>query len=248
LLLAAMTLVASGCKKEEDPPDPEEFAALSFDAEQVLEKIPDGLKNSDDEYAQDCYQNIEDALDMSDFIGQMEVPDNAVRTDKKSTGGTWRWTWNYAGQSYTFYWTYEESGGKRWWTMEIQMGSGPRYDYITAWEMMDGSEGEVEYNFEWALIAEGEEYDEGDFVFWRYHWKLDTTGKYTFNWIVDSSDSEYETAWEYDVVVNDDGSGSISYYLMDELFYFWQWNTDGSGSWEYYIDGDVFMSGTWAAG
>jgi hypothetical protein len=185
---------------------------------------------------------------MSGFIGMMEVPDDAVKTDKKSTGGTWRWTWNYGGYSYTFYWTYEESGGKRWWTMEIQLGSGPRYDYITAWETMDGSEGEVEYNFEWALVAEGEEYTEEDFIFWRYHWILDSSGNYTFTWYVDSSDSEYEYAWWYEVVVNDDGSGYVEYYLADELFYKWEWDTAGNGSWAYYIDGDVWMSGTWTAG
>lgn len=82
-ILLMMALITSGCSKDEDPP--EELQKLSFDSEAVLDMVPDGLKNSNDEYAQSCYSYIEEAVDMSQFIDNMVVPDDAQRSTFKST-------------------------------------------------------------------------------------------------------------------------------------------------------------------
>jgi hypothetical protein len=247
--LLLMALFAAGCNKEEEnPPPPSQ--ALSFNADEVLAMVPAGLRNSQDEYAQDCYDFIESAVDMSGFISNMEVPDGAIKTSKKSAmgGDTWKWTWSYAGESFTFYWTYDEDNSKRYWTMDIQFGSGPRYDYIDAWETKDGKQGEVVFNYGWAAIYSGEPVEDYDFVYWRYTWTLDSSGAYHINFYWDSNDPEYEMLAHYDLLLRADGSGTIDYYFYDELFYHMEWNTVGDGSWAYYIDGEVYMSGTWAAG
>jgi hypothetical protein len=246
--LSLMAFLAVGCNKEENPPLPSQ--QLSFDAEEVLAKVPAGLKNSQDEYAQDCYDFIESAVDMSGFISNMEVPDGATKTSKKSAmgGDTWKWTWNYGGESFTFYWTYDEDNSKRYWTMEIQFGSGPRYDYIEAWETKDGRQGEVKYNWGWAALYSGEPVEDYEFLYWRYTWTLDSSGKYHIQFRWDSDDPEYDYFAYYDVVINGDGSGTIDYYYIDQLFYHMEWDIAGNGSWVYYIDGEEFMSGTWTAG
>lgn len=46
---------------------------------------------------------IESAVDMSDFIGQMELSADAQKTSED----TWSWTWNYLGQVWTYYRTYD---------------------------------------------------------------------------------------------------------------------------------------------
>jgi hypothetical protein len=243
-VLFLLSMVATSCNKEDDPPNPEELQDISFDAEVVLALVPDGLKNSDDQYAQDCYSFIESAVDMTSFIDNMEVPETATRSKAKSSGETWQWSWNYGGESFTFYWSYEERNSKRYWTMDIQFGSGPRYNYIDAWENMDGTQGELTYNFGWAAIYGGEEPEEAEFIYWRYTWEKNSAGGYNLSFIWDG-DSEYEVYTRYDCVINANGSGTIDYYLMDELFYHMDWDVLGNGNWVYYIDGEEYMSGLW---
>jgi hypothetical protein len=242
--LMLMALITTACTKEEDPP--EDLQKLSFDSEAVLDMVPDGLKNSDDEYAQSCYSYIESAVDMSQFIDNMEVPDNAQKSQSKATGAeTWQWTWNYGGESFTFYWSYEESGGKRLWTMDIQYGSGPRYSYIDAWEYTDGTGGEVTYNFGWAAAMDGEPIGDDEFLYWKYTWSLDSSGAYHLDFKWDADDAEYDYYILYETVINADGSGTVDYFMAGALFYHMEWDVLGNGAWVYYIDGAEFMSGLW---
>lgn len=239
-----MALITTACTKEEDPP--EELQKLSFDSEAVLDMVPDGLKNSNDDYAEDCYSFIESAVDMSQFIDNMEVPDNAQKSKSKAAGAeTWQWSWNYGGDSFTFYWSYEESGGKRYWTMDIQYGSGPRYSYIDAWENSDGTGGEVTCNFGWVAAASGEILDENEFLYWRYTWTLDGSGAYHMEYKMDASDDEYDYFIRYEVVINADGSGTVDDYMAGELIYHMEWDVLGNGTWVYYIGGEEYMSGLW---
>ncbi len=240
-----MAFVVTGCNKDDDPPDPGELQSLSFDTEEVMALIPEGLKNSNDEYAEQCVGFIESALDMSSFIDNMEVPEGATRSSSKASGDYWQWTWNYGGESYTFYWSYEEKNSKRYWSMDIQFGSGPRYSYIDAWETNDGMQGELTYNFQWAYIYEGDEWEDDDFLYWRYTWEQTSAGGYNLSFIWDG-DSDYEVFTRYDCVINPDGSGTIDYYMMDELFYHMDWDVIGNGTWVYYIDGEMFMEGSWS--
>jgi hypothetical protein len=245
--LLVLTLLLSGCKKDDVPPD--DFKQLSFDAEEVMDLLPDGLKNSNDENAQACVSYVESALDMAGFIDDMEVPDNATRSLSKSTNGgdTWQWSWNYGGESFTFYWSYDESGGKRYWTMDISYNNGPRYNYIDAWESEDGNQGEVVYNFGWAVIYSGEDVDETEFLYWKYTWNKDASGAYHLKYYWDGDSDEYEYLVQYDVVVNADGSGSVDYYMEGEVFYHMEWDVVGNGSWVMFPDTEYSMSGTWMA-
>ncbi len=244
--LLLLAVVAGGCKKEEEPPA---FEKMSFDSQEVLSKLPAGLTSSNDEYAQQCVGFIESAVDMSSFMGNMVPPENAQKSDKKSAmaGDTWSWTWSYGGESFTFYWTYDEDNSKRYWSMDIQFGAGPMYDYIDAWEMKDGSQGEMVYNFNWVYIYGGEPEEDYVDLYWKYTWSVDQSGKYQVHWYYDSSDAEYNYYLHFHIVINPDGSGYIDYYSMDALFYHMEWDALGNGSWVYYI-GDSEYSGTWTTG
>ncbi len=171
--LIIFSFLLLSCSKEELSP---EFKQMNFESQEVLKKLPSGLMNSNDEHAQECISMINDALDMSEFAGDMEVPDGAEKVTKKSSGDTWTWSVNAQGYSYTFYWTYSEDASKHNWTMEIQIDGGTKHAYIQAWEYKDGSGGQVKYNFNWTAAVYGSvEYED---IFWTYTWTLDASGNY----------------------------------------------------------------------
>lgn len=243
VLIFSLTLVA--CNKEDDPSGPGELQTLAFDGEVVLDKLPSGLTNSADQYAKECVNMIESALDMSGFIDNMTVPDNAVRSAKKASSDTWTWTWTDGAHSYTIYWTYSEDNNKHYWTQEIQIDDGPRHSFIDAWEYQDNTGGEVIYNFNWTLaVDETSDYED---LFVTYRWSLDTNGDYIFSMTYDSSEAEYDYYLRYEVVVRDDGSGTIDYWLSDMHFYHMEWTASGAGSWIYYLGDDQTLSGNWDA-
>jgi len=240
VILAVNLALFTSCSKVSNTPPDEQ---LSFDTEEVMDQVPTALLNSTDTYAMQCVSGIETAMDMSAFMDNLVPPEDAVRSLRKSSEGTWEWTVSTGYYTVTFYWTYEEDSQKRMWTMEVQFDGGTVYPYISAWEKKDGSEGEILYNFAWADAYYETNYYED--LYWRYHWTKDSAGNYTFTWNYESSDDTYQYYMSYEVVVNADGSGTIDYYSMDSLFYHMEWDTLGNGSWAYYSDGEEFMSGTW---
>ena len=245
-LWLVLIFALAACNKEEDtPPDQQK---LLFSSEEVMVLLPDGLKNSDDTNAKTCVGFIESALDMTSFMDNMEVPDNAQKSDFKGTGDSWQWTWKYSGETMTFYWTYDESGGKRYWTMDISYNNSPRYSYIDAWETLDGSQGEVVWNFAWAAILNDADYDEEDFLFWKYTWNKDASGGYQINFYWDGDGVDYDYIINYSVDINADGSGSLDQYSADQLVYHMEWDALGNGIWSNFYGGEEYGSGSWSAG
>jgi hypothetical protein len=244
-LIFVFALLFSACNKAEDEL-PQDLAELSFDEQVIVDRLPDGLLSSSDPKAQECVEMIEQAIDMSEFQANLIVPDNAVRSSKKASGDTWSWTFNHMGGTWTFYWTYEEDASKHYWTMEIQFEDGEVYDYITAWEMKDGSGGEVVYSFNWIMIYQ-EEYSDYEDLHWTYSWELDTSGTYHISWTYDADIPDFDFFMNYEIMINEDGSGSLDYYYFDELLYHMEWDAQGNGSWHYYFGGQE-QSGSWTAG
>jgi hypothetical protein len=245
-ILFVIGLLLPGCNKDEQEAPPE-FQELSFDGEEVMAMLPEGLKNSSDVQAQSCVSFIASAVDMSSFIGQMEVPPDARRSAKKSSSGddTWQWSWNYMGMSMTMYWSFDEDNSKRSWSMDIQYNDGPVYDYIDAWERKDGTGGEVVYNFNWTY-AVSEEEAEYEVLNWNYIWNKNSAGDYTLGWYWKSDSQEYENLVSYDIQIKADGSGSLDYYTEGMRFYEMIWDALGNGTWTMGEDGE--LSGTWQAG
>jgi hypothetical protein len=241
-------LFLSGCSTDFEVP--EDFRPLSFEAEEVLGTLPAGLKHAPDSYAQSCYSYIESAVDMSVFIDNMEIPEDAWRPSVRSAPGvyTWQWNWLYKGGAFTLYWRSEDRGGKRCWSMDIRYGTGPCCDYLDAWETLGGSEGELRWNYGWEDIFTGAFPEDHESEYWRYNWKQESDGSWIIGHTWDSDDPAYDIHLSYDVVIDPDGSGVVDYFLRDELFHHMEWDHRGNGSWLYYEDGEVFLDGTWTAG
>jgi hypothetical protein len=248
LLVIALAFVTS-CKKDENVAEQPTFEGLGLTEEEILSKIPAGLKNSTDENAQACVDAIESAADWSSFYDELTPPENAVKVSNKSTSseGTWKWSYPYEGGTITYYWTYEETATKHSWTMDIQFNDGPKYNFINAWELKDGTQGEVKYNFQWACFYYDENNEECEDLFWIYTWNKNASGVINFTFVWESSDPEYPYYVKYELVLNSDGSGTLDYYLAGESWhYHYEWDAQGNGSWVWYYD-DSSMSGSWTA-
>ncbi len=248
LLVIAIAFV-TGCKKDDD--ETPTFESLSFTEEEIINKIPEGLKNSTDENAQACVDAIESAADWSLFYGSLTPPDNAVKVDNKSTSseGTWKWSYNYDGvHVITYYWTYEETATKHMWTMDIQWDDGPLFNFIDAWELKDGTQGEVKYNFQWACAYENQYYEDCyDDIFWIYTWNKNANGVINFTFKYESSEVEYSYYYKYELVLNPNGSGTLDYYWLDDYWhYHYEWDALGNGSWVWYTEGSTISGeGSW---
>jgi len=243
--LAVVTFLMPGCSKDQDP-QPEEFQQLSFNSEEVLDMLPEGLTNSTDTYAQFCVSYVSTAVDMSRFIGSMEVPPDAQRSSKKSASGgdTWQWSWSYGGQSFTVFWTFDEDHSKKSWSMDIQYGSGKVFDYVDAWEFKDGSGGEVVYNFNW-VGAYDDMSEDSEALNWIYGWTKNGSGDYSINWFWESESMEYDYEAKYDIMIKANGSGSLESFVEDTKVLLMDWDEMGNGTWTMSENQE---SGSWTAG
>ncbi len=248
LLLIVLIAFVSTCKKDEETAPPT-FQSLSFNDEEIIDRIPDAMLNSTDENAQQCVSDIESAADWSGFYSNFTPPSNATKVSSKSTNseGTWKWTYPIdASHSVTFYWTYEETSTKYTWTMDVQYNDGPMYDYVDAWELKDGTQGEVKYNFAWVCVYDEEYSDNCDDLFWIITWNKNSSGVINYTFVYESSDPEYSYYLKYELVSNPNGSGTLDYYYLGDYWhYHYEWDSEGNGSWVWYMSGEVYMSGSW---
>ena len=246
LLLVVLITFVTGCKKDDD--EPPTFESLSFNEEEIINRIPEGLINSTDEYAQTCVSYIETAASWSAFETAFTPPADAEKVSSKSTSsqGTWKWTYPYQGYNITYYWTYEETTIRHNWTMDVQYAGGPLYNFIDAWELKDGTQGEVKYNFQWACVFDPQYYDVCDDLFLIYTWNINSNGVINYTFIYESLEVEYSYYWKYELVLNPDGSGTLDWYWLDDYWYYhYLWDTQGNGSWFWYTEGSISGEGSW---
>jgi hypothetical protein len=247
LLLVIAIAFVTGCKKDDD--EPPTFESLSFTEEEILNKIPNGLKNSSDENAQDLISYIETAVSWSAFEGFFTPPSNAEKVSGKSTNseGTWKWTHTYEGYTITYYWTYEETASKYIWTLDVQYAGGVLYNFVDAWELKDGTQGEVRYNLQWACVYDPDYYDVCDDLFLIYTWNINADGVINYTFVWESLEVEYNYYWRYELVINPNGSGTLDYYWLDDYWHWhYEWDALGNGTWVWYTEGtEVSGSGSW---
>ncbi|MBN1119357.1 MAG: hypothetical protein JXA77_19255 [Bacteroidales bacterium] len=246
LSVIAIVFFSISCSdKDKDIDTDDEVTKLEFNTEEVINSLPDGLKSSDNEYAQQVVSYVESATDWSSFADNLEPPEDAEIISLKSanTNKTYKWSWSYGGYSYAFYWEYSDDASKRYWDLDIQYNNGPRYNYIEAWESKSGTKGEIKYNFQWVCASEESTSDCED-LYWVYTWEVDALNAYNFKYVWESTESEYEYYLSYDVKVNENGSGFVKYYINGGLLYYLIWDSIGNGSWTYYF-GDLEQTGSW---
>jgi type II secretory pathway pseudopilin PulG len=247
LLLIVVMAFVSTCKKDEE--EPPTFQSLTFNEEEIINRIPDAMAASNDENAQACVDAIESAADWSSFYSYVTPPSDATKVGSKSTNseGTWKWTSPvYGNIVVTFYWTYEETSTKDIWSMDVQYNDGPKYDYIDMWQLKDGTQGEIKYNFAWACAYDPDYYEDCTDWFWTITWNKNASGVINYTCYWDYTGTEYAYLYRWELVSNPDGSGTLDYYYLDDYWhYHYEWDALGNGTWVWYMSGDIYGSGSW---
>jgi hypothetical protein len=235
LALFILSLTFS-CSKDKDDDVKQTPETLQFSKEEIINVLPAALKTSENEHAQDLVDYVKSAVDMSAFFDQLTPPENAQRISSKSGSIQYKWKYmDYAGGSISMYWTYSENSSKNTWSLEIQYNNGPRYKYIDAWQNKDKSAGEIKYNFMWVCAYQSSGTDCQE-VYYIYQWNKSSNGTYTFKWFWEAAGYN-GYFWQYDLVINPDGSGTLELTSYGEKWYYYQWNAQGHGSVTYYFLG-----------
>jgi hypothetical protein len=247
VLFAAMLFIMVSCKKDETTPEIVNPESFSFDEEAIIDRLPDALENTTDPDAAVVVGWVEAAANWSAFDSYFTPPDDAVLVSIKSTSYTYRWTAGYiGGTTLTYWWTYSEDATKNYWDLEIQIDDGPRAPFIEAWEMKDGTAGEVRYSYNWAYYLDDYDPDSYIDVSWVYTYSINAEGDYLFTWTYENDTEEYDNVLSYEVLVRADGSGYVRYYSQDYLWYYGEWDTDGNGYYVWYdTDGTELLRVDW---
>ncbi len=223
-----MVLFFSGCKKDVV----EEIEATKMKLIDRLEKlnVPEAMRNSSNENAQTAVGYVNEVKGIQNYFTWFDVPEDAIVEKSGLVSGGETYFWSYGGAS--VWQTYNESGSKNTWQIDIDNGTGSgRQLYMYSEEEKDGSNGFLKiYNVE----QTSEEY-----VF-MYEWSFDAKENATLIW------KDFAETFIYEVKTNADYSGYSKWWSSGALLYHFLWNTDGSGSYNFYgSDGEVLFGEAW---
>lgn len=243
LLLIFTVILASlsGCSKDKTKPA-DNYKLPSFVDSTFNLNVPEGLKNSPDMHAKYVVSEIQSVTDLSGFLGNFVPPDNATENN-----GFYQWSISYDGNTITFYWQYKEETDKNTWTEQVQFNDSTKYDFVSAWESKTSRTGQVIYNFNWTCADPNN--NSGDqnncqALNYTYSWNTSSDGTFTFKKDWQSSQSTTDV-YNYDFVINADGSGSLKEYNQGNLYMDIEWDNQGNGTWTQYT-GDTSQSGSWS--
>ena len=246
LFFIALTVFGiTSCSKKDSGNAPAPKTTLSITGGTDVIVVPQSLSNSDNTMAQLLSSYITTATNMSSFISYFTPPEDATRSNLKSSGVTYTWTSPfYGGQPMTFYWTYYDSVDKNKWTIDISFRD-KTYRYAEATELKDHSQGNIKFNYNWTEELDGNSSDD---LFWIYSWTKKESGPNSLEYTIQASSGDNSTTdiSEQQVIVqNPDLSGELTFYEDGMKYQVFNWSADGNGSWKTFENGEVVDSGTW---
>lgn len=219
LAFVLFILVFTGCKKSSDV-----IEASHMKLEDKLSKlgVPEVMKNSSNENAQQAVSYFDQVTSVSDNFGFFDVPDDATRDGNN-------YYWSYGG--FSLWEVYSDKGSSYTWDVYIKTTETSKEKYYHSEESKDGNSGRLEmYNY--AVST--------DDLVYTWDWSFDSKGNMTM------TEAWADGSFKYVIVSNVDLSGSAKMYTNGKLFYEFVWNSDGSGSYKYYDDnGAVILSDSW---
>ncbi|NTW49399.1 MAG: hypothetical protein HGB19_06680 [Chlorobiales bacterium] len=206
--------------------------------------VPSAMKNSSNSYAQMAVGYINLANGFSAYTAGLTPPGNATVKTVSSTGlgmlevatTTKTYTWTYSGLTYKL--IFEETATNYSWTViyDGTLGSGQgsitfnNQTILTATQLKDGSGGNLVVYYDTAHPTTAT---------LEYVWTK-IAGVYTGTITIGVA--------KYEVVVNTNGSGHITFWSDTALHYVFYatWTAAGSGTWTtYQTNGTSTGSGTW---
>ncbi|MDA3867457.1 MAG: hypothetical protein PF489_12015 [Salinivirgaceae bacterium] len=218
-VLIATLFAFSGCNEDEDLNASPEATKIKITEKLDKLDLPLAMRNSNHQYAQEAVGYVEEVKNIASYFDYFEIPDDAERTELKSTLNQEEYYWT-DGQ--TEIWViYTETSGGYTWQIDVDMGYG-RQKYLYAEEDKDGNYGSMKV---YDSTGETSEW------FFQYEWTFNSAGDAELIWEFADGSMKYE------IKSNIDYSGYARIFMSGVLFYDFVWNSDGSGSVTMYDDG-----------
>jgi hypothetical protein len=223
--LALIVLLLFSCDK--DKPEKPVYRDFSFNPLSFLDQVPAGLKESDDPYARLVYDDIAFMLDWSEFIGQLTLPDNALKQTEGSND-VYRWNHNTGSQLLLLSLTFSKEDYEFVWKETISYGVGASIDYLTARLQESGKIGTLDYNVNW-FCGLDQLTGQCDPVFRHYQWNTEDSSSLTYYVKMENLSGITTETIEYRLSLNSAGYGTSITYIGDAIYYEAYWDSDGSG-------------------
>jgi len=233
----SLTLIISGCKKDDDKdntPEPvSKKPAIESKAEMI--QVPEAMQQSTDPKAQEATLMVETMASLASYFVYFDPPANATQIGTKSTNESWKWT----DGEYYYYYTYQQTSTKYTWEIKLGTDGETYYDFLLAEEALDGKSGNIRIYYD-AFYYEGISTEDWYF---DYSWEFDNSNNLTVDMYYYLGEEGY---LRYYGKFMNNGSGELSYYIGQTMFYKMTWTATGSGQWyEYDLEGNLIAQGAW---
>ena len=240
-IVAFTILLFLSCSKEKT--EKLVYRDLSFDPVSVLDRIPDGLKESGNPYAKLVYNDITTLLDWGEFTNQLTLPGNALKQFTGATSETYRWNLNTGNLLLLITLTFSTDDDDYRWQDKIQYGLGFANEYLTARENKAGTGGSLDYNTGW-ICGIDQLTDPCDPTYRHYEWVLHNDGSLAYIARMEEQTMLSVVKIEYRLVLSADGSGNVTAYTGTEQYYHVGWNNQGNGVYTLH-EGEVPITYEW---
>lgn len=235
-LLGFFVFLTSCAKNDEnvDPEDDFQNAQIGLFAEDAREiKVPDAMQQSSDPYAVTANTYLLSAtllpsLYSSFFVMPEEGAEkrsSPIIASNGRTAATDYWVYEWGTDTASISYQFHEDGSQQFFELFIKDSKG----YFKWMEIVQNNDGKLG-TMKWFD-------DAGESLLWTWEIRADESYFFTF----DSIEDDYR----YEIISNEDLSGSIKSFTEDNLDLEMEWDSIGNGSWKEYDRGSLMDEGTW---
>jgi hypothetical protein len=219
------------------------YRDLGFDPVSVLDKIPAGLKESNDPYARMVYDDILTMLDWGEFSNQLTLPGTALKLSTGAESEKYQWSLNTGTLLLLIGLTFSRDGEYYQWQENIQYGLGTANEYFSARENKSGNSGSLDYNMHWFCGLE-QLTSPCEPNYHHFEWTVHDNQQLEYSSKMNVQTEMPVVTIETRLVMNPDGSGLVDAYTGSEPYYSAVWDKQGNGSYTQY-DGDTHVTSGW---
>ena len=213
VLLFVVTLVFSGCSKDEDTDKSDLKTTVS--TQELLNKIPESLEENSPETSYEIQYMINNMLITEGFINSRSSARVSGRTSR-TNGETWT-----DGQ-YTV--TYSEDSNATQYLFSYTVKENNKVIYtIDGWVNKNGSAGHWDLDFLYGI-------SDDDLFIIDFDWTKNSSNDYYLDMVIDYGD----VTSRLEANIYNNGSGNLSSYYDGVLEFKSTWKADGSGSYTDY--------------
>ena len=214
-----------------------------FNPVSVPDKIPAGLKESNDPFARIVYDDILTMLDWGEISNQLILPGTALKLSTGAESENYQWSLNTGNLLLLINLTFSRDGEYYQWQEKIQYGLGTANEYLSARENKSGNNGSLDYNMNWFCGLE-QLTNPCEPNYRHYEWTIHDNLQLEYSSKMDVQTEGPVVTIENRLILNPDGSGTMDAFTGLEPYYSAVWDKQGNGSYTRH-DGDTHVTSDW---